>query len=494
VELAVTTLQEAVLSHPDLARAERRLRLRGAVIAVAALAATAAVPAAAQAADSCRASAAREVAPGQLTSEPVVANPDGTPCVTDHREAASGQPVGAVTVAFPQADTRRAPGVIAASSSVDGAEFTLGAVPVSVGVVRASQTVSCANGTSVASGSSRVDALVIAGTTVPIVADRPLDTGVGSVRVRANQDSGGTRQALVLEDGAGRQVVLGEASASGDACATTSGGSGGSGGPGSGGLGTGLAQICPVGASYDAGRNLCVIREGEGGGSDGIRETIVVGAPYQGQRGGSLLSLDEARQRAKDGSLPNSPCLRGKGPQFVVLGTPKADTITGANSPDRILALGGRDRVSSGLGDDCIDGAGGRDRLTGDNDADRIYGGSGGDQLSGSADNDRLVGNSGRDILQGSGGKDRLSGGTGGDAVNGGSGTDRLSAGSGNDSINTGFGRDRVDSGSGRDAVNAATAGPASKRIRCGRGVDTLRINRNELRTHRGCEKVYSIR
>jgi Ca2+-binding RTX toxin-like protein len=487
------------LSHIDPARAERRLRFRGAVIAVAALAATAAVPASAQAADSCRASAAREVAPGQLTSEPVVANPDGTPCVTDHREAASGQPVGAVTVAFPQADTRRAPGVIAASASVDGADFTLGALPVSVGVVRASQTVSCTNGASVASGSSSVDALVIAGTAVPIVADRPLDTGVGSVRVRANQESGGTRQALVLEDGAGRQVVLGEASASGDACATTT--SGGSGGPGSGGLGTGgpgsgtaLGQICPVGASYDVGRNLCVIREGAGGGSDGIRETIVVGAPYQGQRGGALLSLDEARQRVKDGRMPDSPCLRGKGPEFVVLGTAGADTITGANSPDRILALAGKDRVSSGLGNDCIDGAGGRDRLTGDNDNDRIYGGSGRDQLSGSADNDRLMGNSGRDILQGSGGKDRLSGGTGGDAVNGGSGTDRLSAGSGNDTINTGFGRDRVDSGGGRDAINASTAGPASKRIRCGRGVDTLRINRNELRTHRGCEKVYSIR
>ena len=67
-------------------------------------------------------------------------------------------------------------------------------------------------------------------------------------------------------------------------------------------------------------------------------------------------------------------------------------------------------------------------------------------------------------------------------------------AGSGNDSINTGFGRDRVDSGAGRDAINASTAGPASARIRCGRGRDKLRININERRRHRGCETVYSIR
>ena len=422
----------------------------------------------------------------------MVANPDGTPCRTDHREAASGQPVGSVTVAYPRADTRRAPAIIAATSSVDGADFSLGAVPVSVGAVRSTQTASCIDGATVASGSSRVDALVIAGTAVPIIADRPLDTGVGSVRVRANQESGGTRQALVLEDGAGRQVVLGEASATGDACATTGESSGSGSGSGSGP--DGLGQICPVGATYEAARNLCVIRESAGGGSDGIQETIVVGFPFQGQRGGALLSLDEARQRAKDGSLPDSPCLRGKGPQFVVLGTAKADTITGANTPDRILTLAGRDRVSSGLGDDCVDGGSGRDKLTGDNGDDRLHGSSGRDQLSGSADNDRLSGKGGRDVLQGGDGKDRLSGGTGGDAVNGGSGTDRLSAGSGNDTINTGFGRDRVDSGAGRDAINASTAGPASKRIRCGRGSDTLRINRNEMRTHRGCEKVYSIR
>ena len=484
------------MSHPNLARVKRRGRSRSVLLATAALTATIAVPASAQAADSCRASAAREVAPGQLASEPVVANPEGTPCRTDHREAASGQPVGSVTVAYPRADTRRAPGVIAASSSVDGADFALGAVPVSVGAVRSSQTASCIDGATVASGASSVDALVIGGTTVPIIADRPLDTGVGSVRVRANQESGGTRQALVIEDGAGRQVVLGEASATGDACAAVSDSSGSGSGSGSGpGSGPdGLGQICPVGATYETARNLCVIRESAGGGSDGIQETIVVGFPFQGQRGGALLSLDEARQRAKDGSLPNSPCLRGKGPQFVVLGTAKADTITGANTPDRILTLAGRDRVSSGLGDDCVDGGSGPDKLTGDNGDDRIHGSSGRDQLSGSADDDRLVGNSGRDILQGSGGKDRLSGGTGGDAVNGGSGTDRLSAGSGNDTINTGFGRDRVNSGPGRDAINAATAGPASRRLLCGRGSDTLRINRNEMRTHRGCEKVYAIR
>ena len=42
--------------------------------------------------------------------------------------------------------------------------------------------------------------------------------------------------------------------------------------------------------------------------------------------------------------------------------------------------------------------------------------------------------------------------------------------------------------------MNAATAGPPSKRIRCGTGRDVLRVNRNELRRSRGCERIYSIR
>jgi Ca2+-binding RTX toxin-like protein len=329
-----------------------------------------------------------------------------------------------------------------------------------------------------------VDALVIGGTTVPIVADQPADFSAGPLRVRANQVSGDTRTGLVLDDGTGRELVLGEVTAGGDACAVRTGDLPGRGSP----------QICPDGADYDAGRNLCVIHEGGDGGIDRSRETIVVGRPFEGERGGALISLDEARQRAADGTLPASRCLAGAGPDFVVLGSNGADTITGASTADRILSLGGRDRVSGGVGNDCIDGGQARDRLTGDNGRDRMFGGAGGDLLSGSAAGDRLYGQGGRDVLEGGDGNDRLSGGSGRDAVNGGSGTDRLRAGSGNDTINTGFGRDSVDAGRGSDAINAATAGPASKRIRCGAGRDTLRINRNERRRQRGCERVYTIR
>jgi Ca2+-binding RTX toxin-like protein len=467
------------------------------LLVLAALAAAVAAPAAAQAADTCRASAARATAPGQATSEPVVANPPATPCASSKREAAGVEPVGSATVAAPRATTRLGDGVIAAAASVEGAQF--GDVPISVGAVDSTQVASCQGGRTVSSGSSSVDALVINGTPVPVVADQPFDQTVGTMRVRANQLDGATRTGLILDFPDGRQFVLGEATATGDACAARSDdsdgdgeGDGGSGGPGSGDDGTG--RICPKGAQYDVETNYCVIREDGDGGSDGRQETIIVGHPYEGQRGGSVLSLDEARQLAKGGTIPNSPCLKGAGPDFVVLGGKGRDTITGANTADRIMSLGGNDRVSGGVGADCIDGGRGADRLTGDNGNDVIHGGKGNDKLGGSADDDKLYAGSGRDQLQGADGRDKLVGGTGNDAVNGGSGTDKLAGGKGNDTINTGFGKDKVDSGPGRDAINAATAGPASKRIRCGKGRDTLRINENERRRYQGCETVHAIR
>ena len=466
--------------------APRRKFTRPRMLAAALLAAVCTVfPASAQAADSCRASAARATLPERAASEPVVANSPASPCVSDARELAGVQPVGELTVSAPSAATRRQAGVIAASAGVESAQLGSGATSISVGAVRSTQVASCTGKQTAASGSSRVDALVVGGTPVPIVADRPVDLALGPVRVRANQLDGATRRALVIDYADGRQVVLGEAVAEGDACAA---------GSQAGGPGSGSAQICPDGAEYDVESNTCVIREDADGGADGKQETIVLGHPYEGQRGGSVLSLDEARQRVAQGSLADSSCLRGKGPEFVVLGSAGRDVITGANTADRILTLAGHDRVSGGVGDDCIDGGAGADELTGDNGDDAIYGRGGNDHLGGSADADRLYGGTGRDVLQGADGKDRVSGGRGRDAVNGGSGTDKLLGGSGNDSVNTGYGKDRVNSGPGRDSINASTAGPASRRIRCGKGRDTLRINRNERRRARGCETVHSIR
>lgn len=188
-------------------------------------------------------------------------------------------------------------------------------------------------------------------------------------------------------------------------------------------------------------------------------------------------------------TIPRSRCPRSFASAFPILGTNRRESITGTNVRDKILAFGGRDRVSGGRGNDCIEGGSGNDNLDSSNGLDYLFGGSGRDILNGGTGNDRMYGDSGNDKLTGASGNDRLDGGRGSDRLSGGLGNDTLIGGPGKDFINTGNGRDVVRAGPGNDVINAATAGPPA-RIDCGPGVDTLRINTNELKRHRNCERV----
>jgi hypothetical protein len=209
-----------------------------------------------------------------------------------------------------------------------------------------------------------------------------------------------------------------------------------------------MAQICPNGSVYIPPRNLCVITEDQGAEPG---EEIVVGRPFEGPTGGTVVPLDAARRRYGD-----SPCLSGPGRRFAVVGTSKSDRLTGTNQADRMLGLAGGDTLDGGRGNDCLDGGDGSDNLSGAVGDDRVYG-----QLG----NDRL---------------------------NGGPGTDVLVAGRGDDTINAAFGADRISGGPGRDAINISTAGPPA-RANCGGSRDKIRINRRERRRIRHCEKVYVL-
>ncbi|MDX6720759.1 MAG: hypothetical protein QOJ63_3013 [Solirubrobacteraceae bacterium] len=237
-------------------------------------------------------------------------------------------------------------------------------------------------------------------------------------------------------------LVVGEAkvASSGPVCDPDKQGDGPPKGPGG-------PSVCPAGAELVPATNLCVIKGATSGSSFG---DIIVGRPFQGPSGGTVVPLDIARKK-----FGRSPCLNGNGaPKFAIVGTNKADRITGTNIADRIIGLGGNDKLDGGRGNDCIEGR------------------SGGDTMSGGLGRDRIYGSTGKDHL------------------NGGPDTDFLSAGSGNDTVNASFGRDRVLGGSGVDFVNIATAGPAAS-ADCGPGRDKVRINRNERKKIRRCETVY---
>jgi hypothetical protein len=211
----------------------------------------------------------------------------------------------------------------------------------------------------------------------------------------------------------------------------------------SGGPGT---KVCPTGSTLDTARGLCIIPATSGS----KYGEIIVGKPFQGPSGGTVIPLDLARKQ-----YGPSPCLNGGGrPLFAIIGTNRADRITGTNVADRIIGLGGNDKLDGGRGNDCIEGRTGNDNISGGLNNDKLYGASGNDHL------------------------------------NGGPGADFESAGSGNDTINAAFGRDRAFGGSGRDFVNIATAGPPAS-ANCGPGPDVARINRNERKKIKGCERVY---
>jgi hypothetical protein len=207
-------------------------------------------------------------------------------------------------------------------------------------------------------------------------------------------------------------------------------------------------DICPKGSVYDEPRNLCIIPAGTGNSNLG---EIVVGRPFQGPAGGTVVPRDVARRR-----YGNSPCLSGSGRKYAIVGTRRRDRVTGTNGPDRMLGLGEGDTLDGGRGNDCLDGNDGNDNLSGAVGNDRVYGERGDDRL------------------------------------NGGPGRDVLVAGVGNDTINAAFGADRTFGGPGNDAINIATAGPPAS-ADCGRGRDTARVNHRERRRVRGCEKVFVL-
>jgi hypothetical protein len=187
-----------------------------------------------------------------------------------------------------------------------------------------------------------------------------------------------------------------------------------------------------------------------------------------------------------------SPCRNKRfGRQVGIVGTNRADRITGSNRSDRIFAFAANDRISGGRGNDCVEAGKGSDRFDGSNGTDYLLGDAGNDIANGGPSPDRLYGQAGNDKLVGASGNDRVYGGAGRDKLQGGLGNDRLVGGSGRDYIDSGGGRDRIYGGKGNDSINASNASAPARVINCGGGIDTVRINSNERRALRHCERVF---
>ena len=134
------------------------------------------------------------------------------------------------------------------------------------------------------------------------------------------------------------------------------------------------------------------------------------------------------------GAPPPTLC---DGVDATVVGTRRADELTGTDGRDVIVGLGGDDTISALDGNDLVCAGEGFDLVFAGRGSDRVLGGPGDDNVLGEGGEDALFGQGDVDSLAGGRGDDRLVAGPGEaittEGLDGGPGDDRLDGGPGLD-------------------------------------------------------------
>jgi Ca2+-binding RTX toxin-like protein len=218
------------------------------------------------------------------------------------------------------------------------------------------------------------------------------------------------------------------------------GGGSGNGGGNGGGSGSGG---CPVGSTPIAG-NLCEIAAGSEDNSNAIK------FPAGDISGGTVYSLAYAKKHYK------SPCLNGAGPNYAVIGNNSNDTITVSGTRQRVLGLGGKDKLTVKSGNNtCVDAGSGNDTVRVAKSPVKVYGGAGNDKITAGNGNDVVYGDGGQDLIKAGNGQDSLNGGAGNDTITAGNGADRLYGNAGADKLTAGTGHDFLFGAAGNDVLRA---------------------------------------
>ncbi|WP_084269585.1 calcium-binding protein [Patulibacter minatonensis] len=521
-------------------------RIRGPLaLGLATAAATLAMSSGAQAAEApsfqCRASALAASISEQPYVEPLVANGvkgsvpgrtfDKAACSNDEQGAGDTtnsvglQGLAGLTAAkvkttlVPETGSSKAQ-TATATTQITDLDVRLGSTPsklLQVGAVQASATAKCVNGKAEFTGTSQVTDVKLLGMPIPLDGllsglQQLLDSsGLSAVvKITALNQVTKTADGVVVTplrvqvlSGAGSpggvlDLTIGETKVAqrGNACNPPADDGGGEGGP---------ATVCPVGSvAVGTSPAVCQIP-----GTDRYG-TIIIGALGTDQvpTGGRVVPLPEARRLAAAGQIPKSLCLSSPGLNYVVLGDSKANTIYGTKFRDRLISLGGADKVHGRNAGDCVDGGSGNDRLYGDSGNDRLYGSTGNDRIYADRGNDRLYGQAGNDLLRGNDGADRLSGAAGNDRLYGNDGRDTVDGGAGRDRLSGGFNTNRIIGGTGRALVVNGKPQPGAKArsvidlrkatapsvVKCGSRRDVVRVTRKYAARNRYSSNCTTIR
>ena len=195
---------------------------------------------------------------------------------------------------------------------------------------------------------------------------------------------------------------------------------------------TNSAQVGPTGSIVVRFDNVALSLSDQGPGGSSGSDGVTFPQPPLSDR-----EMDQLVERtnwfAEKGNLPGGSIVKRK--DCTIVGTPKADRITGSKGNDVICGLGGNDKVVGRGGKDLIDGGSGNDRLSGSGKSDTLAGLAGKDRLKGGSQNDRVGAGAKGDRLYGNGGSDRLHGGKGRDRISGGPGKDRAMGNVGGDRL-----------------------------------------------------------
>jgi Ca2+-binding RTX toxin-like protein len=465
----------------------------------------------------CTATTAKATVLGQyLLPGATAANPAVKPCATDAQtlNQTTVNPLGiGLSVGPASASTKLTTDKVDGSTVYTGATATstvdalsLTAPGLSIGITTPSQAkvdYACVNDTLVPAASSTLNLITINGNTISLNG-LPKDLsipGVATIQVNqhtatANSDTETLLHVQLLGTG-GLTLDVGSATASASGsspCAGTSAnggggnGGGGNGGGGNGGGGNGGGggnpggpggNGCPVGSTPNGG--VCTIAAQ----TEGNHSAIVFRAGDIS--GGSVISLALARRRYK------SLCLNGPGPKYAVIGNNRNNKITVKNVRERVLGLGGSDKLNVLSGKHtCVDGGTGNDTVKAGKAPVRVYGSGG---------NDKITVGGGKDVVYGGGGQDRIHAGNGNDSLNGGGGNDTIVAGNGNDHLYGNVGADKLTAGRGRDFLFGArgndklTARGRLAYVNGGSGhnVAFVRPGNAKFARKHGCRKVHVL-
>ena len=137
-----------------------------------------------------------------------------------------------------------------------------------------------------------------------------------------------------------------------------------------------------------------------------------------------------------------------------IIGTAKAETLTGTPGNDLIMGLEGADNINGNGGDDCILGGTGADSINGNNGNDVVFGEDGADTINGNNGKDLLDGGKGADSIKGQNDEDHLIGGQDADTLDGGNDNDILEGGDAADTLKGGNGKDILIGDAGIDFAN----------------------------------------